>query len=72
MEKVAVPTAFKYGDSTNFYALKKGGKTVGNYLTVMEKGNFYSLMVAGVSMSSEMLETIVEPKLQLFSNYKPK
>jgi hypothetical protein len=71
MEKVPVSTTFKYGDSSNFYALKKDGQTVGNYFTVMEKGNFYSLMVAGVSIDSEMLEIIVEPKLQLFSAYKP-
>ena len=72
LEKVEIPDFYKYGDSSIFYALKKDGRTVGNYFTVVENGKVFSLMIAGVFIDDpDVWREIVEPKLKLFSAYKP-
>lgn len=73
LEKVDVPNFYEYGDSCNFYHLKKDGEKVGNYFTVLEDRKIYSLLISGVYFDDvETWREIVEPKLRLFASYKPR
>lgn len=73
LEKVEVPNFYKYGDSSDFYVLKKDGNNVGNYFTVLEGGKIFSLLVSGVYIDDvETWRELVEPKLNVFSSYKKK
>lgn len=72
LQKEEVADFYKYGDSSTFYALKKDGKSVGNYFTVLEGKKVFSFMVAGVYFDdADIWREIVEPKLKLFSAYDP-
>lgn len=73
LEKVEVPNFYKYGDSSLFYALKKDGKNVGNYFTVLQGGKVFSLIISGVYFDDvETWRELVEPKLKRFSEYQKK
>lgn len=73
LEMVEVPNFYQYGDSSNFYALKKDGENVGNYFTVLEGGKVFSFLVSGVYFDdADTWREVVEPKLKNFSSYKGK
>jgi hypothetical protein len=72
LETVEMPDFYRYGDSSKFYALRKDGRNVGNYFTVLEGGKVFSFLMAGVYFDdAETWRAVVEPKLQHFSAYKP-
>ncbi len=73
IEKEEVKDFYKYGDSSNFYALKKDGKKVGNYFSTRHGKNTFSLFIVGLYVDDvETWREIVEPRLKKFSAYKPK
>jgi hypothetical protein len=72
IEEEEIPNFYRYGDASSFYLLKKEGKSVGNYFTVREGNKTYSLIMSGMYFDDPALwKELIEPKLKLFSAYKP-
>lgn len=70
VEKEEIPNFYNYGDSSRFYALKKDGRNVGNYFTVIDGKKVFSLFVVGVYFDDPATwKGLVEPKLKLLSAY---
>ena len=72
IEEEEIPNFYSYGDASSFYLLKKQGKSVGNYFTVREGNKTYTLVLSGMYFDeAELWKKLIEPKLKLFSAYKP-
>ena len=66
------PGFYNYGDSSDFFVLKKNGVPVGNYFSVREGTKTYSILLAGMYIEDpEIWKELVEAKLKAVSTYKP-
>ena len=66
------PGFYKYGDSSDFFVLKKDGTPVGNYFSVRDGKKTYSILLAGMYIEDATVwKDLVEAKLKAMSVYKP-
>ena len=66
------PGFYKYGDSSDFFVLKKDGTPVGNYFSVRDGKKTYSILLAGMYIEDPAIwKELVEAKLKAMSVYKP-
>ncbi|HSE34014.1 MAG TPA: hypothetical protein VLA93_20745 [Pyrinomonadaceae bacterium] len=66
------PGFYKYGDSSDFFVLKKDGTPIGNYFSVREGTKTYSILLAGMYIEDpDVWKELVEAKLKAMSTYKP-